>query len=62
MTYTTYYSYKWCDTSGCWHTGYPTSGCTYTYIYGCDAYGTWHDCTPALDGYVEGTSGADLID
>jgi len=62
MTYTTYYSYKWCDTSGYWHTGYPTSGCTYTYIHGCDAFGTWHDCTPALDGYVEGTSGADLID
>ncbi len=58
-----YTSYKWCDTSGYWHWGYPAAGCTYTKIIGCDAWGSWYDCTPVKpDGYVDGTGGNDLID
>jgi Ca2+-binding RTX toxin-like protein len=57
-------SYKWCDTSGNWHSGYPDSSCHYTQIHGCNAWGQWTDCTPApkLDGIVEGTTGNDVID
>ncbi|MEO8242241.1 MAG: Hint domain-containing protein [bacterium] len=54
--------FRWCDTSGHWHDGYPDSSCHYTHVETCDNWGHWHDCTPKLDGYVDGTAGNDLID
>ena len=62
MTYSNYSNYRWCDTSGHWHDGYPASGCNYSQVEGCNTWGSWHDCTPKRDGYVDGTSGNDLID
>ncbi len=62
MTYSSYSNYRWCDTSGYWHSGYPDSGCNYTQVQGCNSWGWWYDCTPQRDGIVEGTSGNDLID
>ena len=62
MTVSDFSSYKWCDTSGDWHDGYPDSDCKYTKIQGSDPKGKWTDCTPKGDGYVDGTAGNDLID
>ena len=62
MTFSSFSNYRWCDTSGHWHDGYPDSGCNYTHVQGCNTWGSWHDCTPARDGYVDGTAGNDLID
>ncbi len=28
--------FRWCDTSGHWHDGYPDSGCHYTHVERCD--------------------------
>lgn len=55
-------SYKWCDTSGDWHSGYPDDDCEYTSIQSSDSKGKWTDCTPKGDGYVDGTAGNDRID
>ncbi len=61
MTVQNYSSYKWCDTSGNWHNGYPDDDCDYKSISGVDGAGKWTDCTPSGDGYVDGTAGANLI-
>jgi len=59
----TYYSggYRWCDWSGNWHSGTPTNWTSCKYFQKCDQYGNWYNC-PKPDGYVEGTSGDDVID
>ncbi len=63
MTTPTFSSYRWCDSQGQWHHGYPPSQSTYTAIHGCDSRGNWKNCTPPqLDGTVEGTAGNDIID
>ena len=71
MTDQTFDHYRWCDTSGDWHDGYPDDDCDYQSIQGCDDDRDddcddddrdWTDCTPRGDGYVDGTSGNDLID
>ncbi|SHE54165.1 Ca2+-binding protein, RTX toxin-related [Loktanella atrilutea] len=72
------YSYKWCDLGGSWHAGYPDSLLKCLKIEFCAPDKTvYQDCTPpectnntpttpgghaVLDGIVEGTNGADVID
>ena len=72
MTYSSYANYRWCDTSGDWHDGYPDDDSDYTQVQGRndddddrdddDDDDSWEDCTPQRDGYVDGTAGNDLID
>ena len=62
MTILNYTSFRWCDLNNVWHSGYPASGSTCTIIQGCDLFGHWYDCPVPRDGYVDGTSGNDLID
>ena len=68
MTYSSYSDYRWCDSSGEWHDGYPDDDCDYEKVEGrndsddSDDSDDWDDCTPKRDGIVEGTSGNDLID
>ena len=75
---TSSYSYKWCDLGGSWHDGYPNSIQNCLKIEYCESGKTdYYDCTPpecqnntpttpggqaVLDGIVQGTSGADIID
>ena len=61
MTYSSFSSYRWYDSYGTWHSGYPDDDCDYKEIQGCNSGGSWSDCTPKRDGYVDGTAGSDLI-
>ena len=63
MTIANFTGFKWCDTAGSWHNGFPQSHENYTAVQGCDSKGDWSDCTRAMrDGTVEGTRGNDVID
>ena len=70
MTFSSFSYYRWSDTSGDWHDGYPDDDCDYAQVQGSndddddrdDDDESWSDCTPQRDGYVDGTAGNDLID
>ncbi len=78
MTFFLTTTYKWCDLSGGWHTGYPSDLNSCLKINYCEPLSSsWKDCTPpacsantpttpagqsVLDGIVQGTAGDDVID